>query len=123
MKKLIVLFTATVFGVNGFAQEPVVTGKEQSVPTQVHKAVKDGISFNAGKAWLIKDGQTTALDKEITLRNGTRVTPSGSLIFQDGTKAKLQEGDFVYMDGAVERTFPVKATDRAEAYPEKDARK
>lgn len=125
MKKLIGLIALTAFAVNVLAQEPAPSDK-MGTSAQVQKSeqkVKDGISFKSGKAWMTKDGKTVALDKEATLANGTRVTPSGHLIMKDGSKAMLKEGDFVAMDGTIERAVPVKATDRKEAYPEKDANK
>src|SRR5258706_15782214 len=124
MKRLIG-FIIMAFALNAFAQEPVAPEKKEpaaQVQQKSEQKVK-GISFKSGKAWMTKDGKTTALDKEVTLMNGTRVTPSGAVIMKDGSKAMLKEGDFVSMEGAVERKVPVKATDRTKAYPEKDANK
>jgi hypothetical protein len=41
------------------------------------------------------------------MKNGTQVTPSGTLIFASGEKAKLREGDFVTLEGAVARPIPI----------------
>ena len=126
MKKLVGLFALIAFGVNVFAQQPGAPDKEQpasKVQKTEQQKMKDGVRFKAGKAWLVKSGETTALDKEMLMINGAKVTPQGTVIMKDGSKTKLEEGDFIALDGTIERAIPVKATDRTKAYPEKDANK
>lgn len=74
IKKIAGLFALLAFAMNVSAQELTCDSKEEQAG-EIQKAEqtnKDGVKFKAGKAWLVKDGQVTALDKEMTLGNGDR---------------------------------------------------
>lgn len=125
MKKLILLFTATVIGVNLMAQvsQPSGIAEEKQGAVLDKREQPEGMIFKEGKVFLLMNGQTSVLTEEIWTKNGMQVTPSGTLIFANGEKAKLGEEDFVTMDGAVARTFQVSETDKEIAYDVMRAKK
>ncbi|MGC4041780.1 MAG: hypothetical protein QM710_13590 [Flavobacterium sp.] len=63
MKKLIVFLAAIVFSIGMYAQE----GKIQAMPS------KDHIMMLDGKMWAVKDGNTTAMNNDLILSDGTMV--------------------------------------------------
>ena len=120
MKKLAGLIAVAAFAMSAQAQEPqppetkyYVADNEQAVQEN-----KEGIIFKNGKAWMVKDGQTMVLEKEMTMGNGMKVLPTGRVIMQNGEQAWLTDNDFVHMDGAVEREIPVKTAGEKDANPD-----
>src|SRR6185503_8810940 len=104
MKKLLIASVAMMATLNLFAQtdEPQ-PADEQKQNVAVQNTQPDGLTLKNNTVWLNENGQTKAITEEIWMRNGMQVTPSGTLIFANGEKAKLREGDFVDMKGAVAR--------------------
>jgi hypothetical protein len=88
--------------------------------TNVQKQQKDGIVFRDGKLWNMKAGKGTAVDKEITLSNGTKVKSDGSVVMKDGTQTTLSEGDYISMDGKLERAKPNRMTEKNDMDNNKD---
>lgn len=88
MKKIILLLVAMIFSFGVYAQD-------RKMPK------KDHIMMTDGKMWVMKDGKTTAMDKEITLSNGTVIELSGKVTTTDGTTQILGNGDAIDMDGIV----------------------
>jgi len=80
--------------------------------TNVQHQMKDGIVFRDGKLWNIKAGKSMAVDKEATLANGTKVKSDGTVIMKDGTQTTLSEGDYISMDGKLERAKPNRMTEK-----------
>lgn len=116
---LIALFALTAT-LNLFAQGPAGDEPEQATAieqpeaaiqpepvSQPQKAEQIGLTLRDNKVWLIENGEPKEITEEIWMRNGMQITPSGTLIFANGERAKLREGDFVDMKGAVARPFPV----------------
>ena len=103
MKKLLIASVAMVATLNLFAQtdEP----KKQDVTVQ--NTQPDGLTLKNNTVWLTENGQTKAVTEEIWMRNGMQITPSGTLIFENGEKAQLREGDVVSLTGAVARPIPI----------------
>ena len=103
MKKLLIASVAMVATLNLFAQtdEP----KKQDVTVQ--NTQPDGLTLKSNTVWLTENGQTKAVTEEIWMRNGMQITPSGTLIFENGEKAQLREGDVVSLTGAVARPIPI----------------
>lgn len=91
MKKFIVLLTVVLFSIGIHAQET----KPQALP------VKEYVMMNEGKMWVVKDGNATAMTKDIVMSDGTMVSISGTVTLKDGTSVILQNGDAVDMDGKV----------------------
>jgi hypothetical protein len=59
------------------------------------------------KVFFTENGVTKEVTEEIWMRNGMQITPNGTLIFANGEKAKLREGDFVDLKGAVARPITI----------------
>ena|SRR5687767_8088119 len=108
MKKLLIALVAMIATLNLFAQtdEPQPTVEPQQDAT-VQNTQPDGLTLKGNTVWLTENGQTKAVTEEIWMRNGMQVTPSGTIIFATGERAKLREGDFVDMKGAVARPIPI----------------
>lgn len=91
--------------------------KDGSVVTKDGQAVKMGeddlLLFNGrmtkrehlmlkdGKMIVVKYGKTTPLEKQITLENGTKVTPDGTITLKDGKTSMVGETDMILMDGTM----------------------
>jgi hypothetical protein len=83
-----------------------------SPQSNVQRQQKDGIVYRDGKLWNVKGGKNTAVDKEMTLSNGTKVRSDGTVIMKDGTQTTLSEGDYISMDGNLERAKPTRVTEK-----------
>lgn len=60
---------------------------------------KDGVKMKDGKVWMMKDGKKTEVKQEVTLTDGTKVNPNGTVIMADGSSKMMQNGDMISMDG------------------------
>jgi len=63
--------------------------------------MKDCIMMMNGKPMVMKGGQHTSLDQQMTLSNGTVVMPDGTVKMANGTTRMLKNGECVYMDGTM----------------------
>lgn len=63
--------------------------------------MKDCIMMHNGKLMVMKGGQHLPLKQQMTLPNGTVVTPDGKVQMADGTSRMLTNGECVYMDGTM----------------------
>lgn len=108
MKKLLIAFVAVIATLNLFAQtdEPQPADQPQKEAT-VQATQPDGLMLKGGEVWLMQNGQAKAISEEIWMINGMQITPSGTLIMANGERAKLREGDFVSLKGAVARPIPI----------------
>ena len=61
--------------------------------------LKDGLMLKGGKVMVTQMGQTTPLTQEMSLTNGTKITPAGSVVTAAGVGTQLQEGDIVSLSG------------------------
>lgn|SRR5574338_583682 len=61
-----------------------------------------GVMMKDGKVMMMKDGKATGpMDHEMTMTNGCKVKPDGTMTMKDGTKMRMQEGQMMTMDGKV----------------------
>jgi hypothetical protein len=88
--------------------------------SNVQRQQKDGMVYREGKLWNMKAGKSTAVDKEMTLSNGTKVRSDGTVIMKDGTQTTLSEGDYISMDGKLERAKPTRVTEKNDMDDNKD---
>jgi hypothetical protein len=89
MKKLALMLALVLLAVGIKAQDPKKTE---------HK--KDYVVMKEGKMMVVKDGKTTALDKEMTLADGTRVMSDGKVMMKDGSTKLLRDGESIPLSGA-----------------------
>lgn len=63
-------------------------------------AEKDGVMMKSGKIVRMQDGLDIGrMDREMTMRNGTRVMMNGKMVMKDGKEMQLAEGQAVMLDG------------------------
>ncbi len=63
-----------------------------------HKT-KDYVMMKDNKMVVVKEGKTTAMEKEMTLADGTRVMVDGKVMMADGSKKILKEGESIPLSG------------------------
>ncbi len=114
MKKLFLTFTALVIACSLHAQDNSKSAAPAKVtpptpptpPAEVKQSTtNDYLVRKGGKIYFFENNKLAPLDKEVTLQNGTKVTPSGECTAKDGAKSTMREGDFLYMNGAMKHTM------------------
>lgn len=65
--------------------------------------MKDCCIMKDGKMMMHKDGKTMPMEKEMTMKNGTKCMVNGECVMKDGTKTTMKEGECMYMSGKVEK--------------------
>ena len=94
MKKLLMcLLIAGSFATVASAQSGTKT------KTQNMQQVKDYVLMKDGKMHLVKGGNITSLENDLTLANGTTISTAGAVKTSDGTTMQLKEGEKIDMDG------------------------
>jgi hypothetical protein len=94
MKKLILIAFSTVFTINIIAENASIIFNENVNIEGRNKYCAE-----------VKDGKLTMMHQEkvmvaeVTLENGTRITPDANVIKKDGTKMTLKAGECVDMEG------------------------
>jgi RNase P/RNase MRP subunit p29 len=93
MKKLalIVFFLALLVVSNG--QEPKKTD---------HKT-NDYVMMKDNKMVVVKDGKSMAMEKEMTLADGTRVMVDGKVMMADGSTKILKDGESISLSGLLKK--------------------
>ena len=61
----------------------------------------DGVTMRNGKMMKWEANKLIAVDKEITLANGAKVAPNGSVTMKDGTKLTLNNGEIFTSKGEI----------------------
>ena len=59
----------------------------------------DSIVMLGGQLFLVRQKQSILVDADVVFPNGIRVSPSGIILFRDGTKAALANGQTVTPEG------------------------
>ena len=88
---MLAVATCSILTMSSFAQEKKM-GKMNS-------KTKDCVMMKDGKMMVEKGGKTMPMDNDVTMSNGTVVTPDGSVKMKNGTTKMLKDGDCVYMNG------------------------
>jgi uncharacterized protein with FMN-binding domain len=91
MKKMLVMLIA-VFAI-------VTVNAQNADQAQKKEMKKDCITMKDGKVWQTKDGQTTELQQDVALENGTVVSKDGNVKTKDGKTMMLKDGDCLWMNG------------------------
>ena len=103
MKKLLLLFFAFTLVGTVSAQDTMPVGKnstEKKAQKPPNKR-KDMVMMKNGSMVMLKDGEWMPMKKKMTLNNGTKVKPDGSVTFSDGTKMTMQNADRIDIDGTL----------------------
>lgn len=94
MKKLLLLLMLCI----GFASL-------QAQEKKMHKPhAKDCMVMQDGKMMTMMGGQTMAMERDTTLRNGTMVMTDGTVKMKNGKTVTLKNGECVMMDGTIRHT-------------------
>jgi len=59
----------------------------------------DHVMMQNGKMMVVKDGNMMPMEKDMTLRNGTKCMVDGTCMTKDGKKTMMKEGEMMDMDG------------------------
>lgn len=66
---------------------------------QKSSMMNDCCMMKGGKMMVMKDGKMMAMDKEMTMKNGTTCMTNGECTLKDGKKMMMKEGDCMEMSG------------------------
>ncbi len=97
MKKMIILIAMACFG-------KIAAAQTDTIPSGDADYKNAYITVQAGSVLVVKDSKTTKLDKDKTLKDGTIVSPDGTVKTSSGNTSKLNEGDKIYFDGRLSST-------------------
>ncbi len=64
-----------------------------------HAMMKDCCMMKDGKMMVMKHGETMPMDKDMTMKNGTKCMTTGECMMKDGTKMMMKDGDCMEMSG------------------------
>lgn len=93
-KKISLLFTSMLILLlfftagNSFAQT-------KTVPV----ILWDCCMMKEGKMMVMKDGKAIPMEKDMTMKNGTKCMMNGECIMKDGKKLRMKEGECMDMNG------------------------
>ncbi len=88
MLMLVMCFNAS----NNFGQTP-----KKSTP------MKDCCMMKEGKMMQMIDGKMMPMEKEMTMKNGTKCMTNGECMMKDGKKMMMKEGDCMDMSGKMDK--------------------
>ena len=66
-------------------------------------AAEEGFELKGGKMLMVneKTKVTSPMEKDVTLKDGTKVMISGKIVKKDATTVMLKEGESIWMDGTI----------------------
>jgi len=144
MKKLILVFSAIVITAGVFAQTDSTNRKmrpadinntddglnpNRDMNNNQNRNIQnnsdnnshvDGVMMQDEKMMMVKNGQLSVLDHEMTMRNGTKILSDGTYIKKDGTKMVMKEGQHIDMSGNL---IPMKTNHDKDIYLVPDSTK
>jgi hypothetical protein len=59
----------------------------------------DGYYLEGGQVYVIRDRRPVLVTVEITLNDGSRISPSGEIVLKDGTRNRMSEGQRISKEG------------------------
>jgi hypothetical protein len=65
--------------------------------------MKDCCLMKDGKMMCMKDGKMMPMEKDMTMKNGTKCTTNGECMMKDGKKMKMKEGECMDMNGKMDK--------------------
>lgn len=87
---LTLLFFACFLSSNGIAQSHSLVTKTQ-----------DCCIMKEGKMMHLENGSMRPMEKEMTMKNGTKCMTNGECVLKNGEKRKMKEGECITMDGKI----------------------
>ena len=101
MKKIFFTIAAIIITCGVFAQNDSVNKKVNPGKTTAQKQYRhpNGYMMKDGKLMMVKEGNMTLVQKDITLSNGTLIMSDGNYMEKGKSKMKLNDGDHIDMNG------------------------
>jgi hypothetical protein len=97
MKKLIAMMAVAAVSFTVAAQNAPTTNTNSNQATV--RPVKDMMILRQGKMMIFKDSHLSPMEKPMTMKNGTVITPTGMMTMKDGSTHQMAEGERLDMDG------------------------
>lgn len=69
---------------------------------------KDCCMMKDGKMMEMKDGKMMPMEKEMTMKNGTKCMTNGECMMKDGKKMMMKDGDCMDMNGKMSKSSMMK---------------
>lgn len=101
MKKILVLFIATSLSYGAFAQTDTKMDQDKMMTESKTMMKKNYVMMKDDKMMVCKNGETTAMTKEIKLKNGSTVMTDGTVKTKDGKTMQMKNGEEMDMKGNV----------------------
>jgi len=67
------------------------------------ETMKDCCMMKDGKMMSVKNGKKMPMDKDMTMKNGTKCMTNGDCVMKDGKTMKMKEGECMDMSGKVDK--------------------
>lgn len=99
MKKLFLVLATVACSFGAIAQE----GKMQEQKMQSNQKMKDCVMMKDGKMMIKKDGKMTSMEYDMTMSNGSVISPNGMVKMKDGKTMQMHNGDKMDMNGEMMR--------------------
>ena len=99
---ILAIFSVLVFGcTQASTTGKVIAKNEKSMEGQEAMMSEEGFEMKDGKMIMVneKTKSMSAMEKDMTLNDGTKVTTLGKVTRKDGTAFILKEGESIWMDG------------------------
>lgn len=100
MKKTILLILIIGVGFASFSQDSNTMYLKQDTSAKAYNA-KDYIAMRGMTMMVFKNGDSIALTKVMTLKDGSVVKQDGTVTLKNGQTIKLKDGDKIYWDGRI----------------------
>ncbi|MEO6667925.1 MAG: DUF6799 domain-containing protein [Ferruginibacter sp.] len=99
MKRFLIVAFSLLFSISLNAQTKMTEKDDIKLsPTKT-----DGLMRKDGQMMQMKDGMSKAIEKDITLKNGTVVMQDGTIKTNEGKTVVLNDGDWIMTDGTIKK--------------------
>jgi len=98
MKNLLFLIASFTISTGVFAQHKMHHKMHHKMDHSMGMK-KDCVMMEDGKMMTMKGGSSMAMDKDMTMSNGTMVMADGTVKMKNGKTMMMKNGDCIYMDG------------------------
>lgn len=101
MKKIFFIIALCFMGYGAFAQtDNRTTTPDPNAPAQTYRH-PNGYVLKDGRMMMVKDGNMTLIQKDMTLSNGTVIMPNGYYMEKGKAKMMLKDGQYIATDGSL----------------------
>lgn len=104
------------------AQEPLNQNFPDPATRSIPTGRRDGFFVQDNKVFMVRDGVTTLVDREILFPNGLRVLPNATVTLRDGRETTLLTKQWLNFEGSIDDTTPVILPQRPVAVQQAEVR-